>query len=70
MREAVKEVYGVDAKPVGIGGGTVGAHLRKRGLPCVVWSRMDETMHSPDENARISNILGDAKVFAVVALGG
>jgi acetylornithine deacetylase/succinyl-diaminopimelate desuccinylase-like protein len=31
---------------------------------------MDETMHGPDENARISNILGDAKVFALVALGG
>lgn len=70
VARAVKEVYGVDARPVGIGGGTVGAYLRKQGLPCVVWSRMDETMHGPDENARISNILGDAKVFALVALGG
>lgn len=70
VRKAVKEVYGVEAKPVGIGGGTVAAQLRRLGLPCVVWSKMDETMHGPNENARISNILGDAKVIARVALGG
>ncbi len=69
LAKAVKSVYGVAAKPVGIGGGTVAAQLRRRGLPCVVWSRMDETMHGPDENARISNILGDAKVIAEVAMG-
>jgi len=65
---AVREVYGVEAHPVGIGGGTVAAYLRHRGLPCVVWSKMDETMHGPNESTRISNILGDAKVIAHVAL--
>jgi acetylornithine deacetylase/succinyl-diaminopimelate desuccinylase-like protein len=34
----------------------------------VVWSKMDETMHGPDENADVRNILGDAKVIAHVAL--
>ncbi len=67
MKKAVQDVYHVEAKPVGIGGGTVAAPLRRKGLPCVVWSRMDETMHSPNENAKISNIIGDAKVIAHLA---
>lgn len=67
LGQAIKAVYGVDGHPVGIGGGTVAAPLRRKGLPCVVWSRMDETMHGPNENARISNILGDAKVMAHMA---
>ena len=58
----------MDAKPVGIGGGTVGAYLRKAGFDCVVWARMNETAHQPNENADIANIIGDAKVFASLAL--
>ena len=68
LKRAVKEVYGMDAKPVGIGGGTVGAYLRKAGFDCVVWARMNETAHQPNENADIANIMGDAKVFASLAL--
>jgi succinyl-diaminopimelate desuccinylase len=70
LERAVKAVYGVDGKAVGIGGGTVAANLRREGLPCVVWSKMDETMHAPNENACISNILGDAKVLAHVLYAG
>jgi len=69
LAKAVKEVYGVDAKPVGIGGGTVGAYLRNEGLDCVVWARLEETAHQPNENAKIENIIGDAKVFASLMLG-
>lgn len=68
LAEAVKEVYGVAAKPIGIGGGTVGAHLRNAGFDCVVWARMNETAHQPNENADIANIVGDAKVFAALAM--
>jgi succinyl-diaminopimelate desuccinylase len=68
VQGAVRAVYGVEARPIGIGGGTVAAFLRRQGLPCVVWSKMDETMHGPDENADLRNILGDAKVIASVAL--
>ncbi len=67
LKQAVKAVYGVEAKPVGIGGGTVGAYLRKAGYDCVVWARMNETAHQPDESADIANIIGDAKVFATLA---
>jgi len=68
LMEAVSDVYGVTARPIGIGGGTVGAYLRKAGFECVVWARMNETAHQPNESAVLANIIGDAKVFAVVAL--
>jgi succinyl-diaminopimelate desuccinylase len=68
VAKAVKEVYDVDAKPIGIGGGTVGAYLRNEGFDCVVWSRLEETAHQPNENASLANIIGDAKVFASLML--
>lgn len=63
---AVKEVYGVDAKPGGIGGGTVAAHLRERGYQTVVWSTLLHQAHQPNEKASISNTLNDAKVMALL----
>ena len=68
LAAAVREVYKVDAKPIGIGGGTVGAYLRNDGYDSVVWARQDETAHQPNENAKMENIIGDAKVFASLAL--
>jgi succinyl-diaminopimelate desuccinylase len=68
LRRAVKEVYGAEAKPIGIGGGTVGAYLRKAGFDCVVWAKMNETAHQPNESADIANIIGDAKVLASLAM--
>lgn len=68
LAEAVRVVYGVEAKAEGIGGGTVAAYIRRRGYPAVVWARMDETMHGADEYVILSNLLGDAKVFAHLAL--
>ncbi len=68
LREAVWDVYAVEARPGGIGGGTVAAFLRRAGIPAAVWARMDETMHGPDEYCRISNLVGDAKVFAHLML--
>jgi len=67
LKKAVKEVYGVDAKPIGIGGGTVGAYLRKAGFDCVVWCKIEDMAHQPNESAHIANAIGDAKVFAVLA---
>ena len=69
LRKAIKEVYGVDASPVGIGGGTVAAHLRKEGYPVAVWSRLDRMAHQPNESCAISNMTNNAKVFARLLLG-
>jgi succinyl-diaminopimelate desuccinylase len=68
LAKSVEEVYGVKAKPIGIGGGTVAAYLRNQGIHCAVWSRIDETAHQPNEYALIANILGDAKVMASLIL--
>lgn len=68
LQEATKAVYDIDARPMGIGGGTVAAYLRKADIPAAVWATMDETMHGPNEYVKISNVLGDAKVFAHVCL--
>jgi succinyl-diaminopimelate desuccinylase len=65
---AIKEVYGVKPRPVGIGGGTVGAYLRNIGIDSVIWARLDDTAHQPNEYAVLANILGDAKVFALLML--
>jgi succinyl-diaminopimelate desuccinylase len=46
----------------------VAAYLRKAGHDAVVWARMEETAHQPNESALMANILGDAKVFASLML--
>ena len=53
---------------MGVGGGTVGAYLRNYGYPAVVYSKLDELAHQPNEYSSIKNTLGDAKVFALIAL--
>jgi succinyl-diaminopimelate desuccinylase len=63
---AIKEVYGVTPRPIGIVGGTVGAYLRNTGIDSVVWSRLHDSAHQPNEYALLENILGDAKVFALL----
>ena len=69
LSAAVGQVYGIKTKPVGVGGGTVGAFLRNEGIHCAVWSRVDDMAHQPNEYALISNILGDAKVMALMMMG-
>jgi succinyl-diaminopimelate desuccinylase len=64
LSAAVSEVYGVNPKPVGIGGGTVAAHLRKTGIDCAVWAKLGDCAHQPDEYVFLDNITGDAKVMA------
>lgn len=68
LQAAISATTGVQSKPIGIGGGTVGAYLRQAGFDCVVWSTQDETMHAPNEYTKISNIISDGKVFARLML--
>ncbi len=70
LSEAIKKVYGRTARPVGIGGGTVGAYLRRTGLQAAVWGKLDETAHQPNEYCILDNLIGDAEVLALVMLGG
>ena len=68
LKRAVKAVYGVDGVTVGIGGGTVGAFLRKEGIPTVVWGKIAETAHQPNEYCLLDNLMGDALVMALMML--
>jgi succinyl-diaminopimelate desuccinylase len=68
LQRAIKEVYGREAKPQGIGGGTVAAFFRQAGLPAAVWMTVSDTAHQPNEFVLLSNMLGDARVLAHVFL--
>ncbi|MEO0072426.1 MAG: M20 family metallo-hydrolase [candidate division WOR-3 bacterium] len=64
LKKAIKEVYRINAKPGGIGGGTVAALFRKKGLQACVWSKVNNNAHKPNEFSVIENMVGDAKVYA------
>lgn len=64
LKKAIKNVYNVNAKPKGIGGGTVAAFFRRKGFPAVVWAKFAETAHMPNEYCLIDNMVNDAKVYA------
>lgn len=66
LKSAIRYVYDIDAQPCGIGGGTCGAFFRRKGFPTVVWSKIDDTCHAPNEYCVIDNLVNDAKVFAVL----
>ena len=70
ISKAITEVYSVKPRPVGIGGGTMAAYLRNIGIDCVVWTATDKTLHQPNEYSLLSNITGDAKVMALLAISG
>jgi succinyl-diaminopimelate desuccinylase len=68
LKRAIKTVTGLEARPMGIGGGTVAAFFRKAGLPAAVWMTMPDTPHRPNEYCLIKDIIADAKVFACLYL--
>ncbi len=69
LARAIKRVTGKEAKPMGIGGGTVAAFFRRAGLSAAVWSTGFDSAHQPNEYCLISNILTDAKIFACLFVG-
>lgn len=64
LSEALLQVRGIKARTIGIGGGTVGAELRREGYACAVWSTLDECAHMPNEYCVISNMVKDAETMA------
>ena len=69
LQKAIKQVRGVEARPGGVGGGTVAAFFRQRGLPVAVWNSWQHTAHMPDEYCLLSDLVADAKVFALLFAG-
>jgi len=68
IRRGVKKVYQKEAKPIGIGGGTLASPLRWSGFEAACWSKNEETAHQPNEYCVIDNMVGDTKVFAHIFL--
>lgn len=66
LSRAIKEVYHREARPQGIGGGTVAAFFRQQGLPAAVWMTVNDTAHQPNEYCDISILVNDARVLAHV----
>ncbi len=64
----IKNVYNIDAKPVGVGGGTVAAALRKINTPVAAWSKLNGSAHQSNEYCQVSNMVNDAKVMARLIL--
>ena len=65
---AVQNVYGVTPQFKGVGIGTVANFFRNSGFASTVWMRTLNNPHTPDECARLSFMVGDAKVMAGIAL--
>lgn len=60
LANAIKKVHNIDAKCIGIGGGTVAAELRRQGIDAAVWSTLNDMAHQPNEYCIIDNLIKDA----------
>jgi len=67
---AVHSVYGGSPRPMGVGGGTVAAYLRRAGLDAAVWATWTPNAHQPNERSLIKYNIGDAQVIAKVLFDG
>ena len=63
LAQALKTVHGIDAKFIGIGGGTVGGELRCEGYNAVVWSTLDDQAHQPNEYCVVDNLIKDGETL-------
>lgn len=63
LAKAIKKVHNINAKFIGIGGGTVGSELRRNGIDAVVWSSLDDQAHQPNEYCIVNNIIRDSKTL-------
>lgn len=69
LTRAIERVRGVQARAGGVGGGTVAALFRQQGLAAAVWNSWQHTAHMPDEYCLLSDLVADAKVFALLFAG-
>ncbi len=66
LANAIKKTHGIEPEFIGIGGGTVGAELRREGIEAVVWSSLDDQAHQQNEYCIIDNIIRDAETLVEV----
>lgn len=66
LKEGIRRIYGLECRAGGIGGGTVARLLRHRNIPAAVWSRVLDNAHVPNEAARLSDAVNDARVYSTL----
>ena len=64
------EARGITPRLIGVGGSTVAASLRHKGLEACVWSTIAECAHEPNEHGSIRATIEDAKTFARMIMDG
>lgn len=64
LQDAIRRIYGLECRPGGIGGGTVARLMRHRNIPAAVWGRVFDNCHVPNEGARLSDAVNDARVYS------
>ncbi len=70
LTAAIKKTHKIDARPIGIGGGTVGAELRNYGFDAAIWSTLYEVCHQPNEYSYIKNTISDAQTLCALFTAG
>lgn len=71
LSKSIKDVLDLEPEAGGIGGGTFAALFRRRGIPAAVWCQECEgAAHQPDEFTEIPYLINNAKVFALMMMGG
>lgn len=63
LKRSLKKLRGLEGKLQGVGGQTVAALLRQRGIPCVGWCTILSNAHAPNERSSVVNTLSDAKII-------
>lgn len=66
LEAALREALGVEPETAGIGGMTVASLFRRHGLQAACWMTSSGTEHQANESCSVSDMLGDARVFAHV----
>jgi succinyl-diaminopimelate desuccinylase len=70
LSDAVRRTRSVEPFVMGMGGGTVAAIFRRRGIPAAVWGTMEGMAHQPNEYCVIDNMVADALTFAHLFVRG
>lgn len=66
LKKAIKDVKGIDADTMGIGGGTVASFFRRAGFPAAVWGTCLDVAHQPNEYCKIKDLIDDTKILASI----
>ncbi|MDR2892896.1 MAG: M20 family metallo-hydrolase [Deltaproteobacteria bacterium] len=64
LARSLAKLRGLEARPIGVGGQTVAAVLRAKGIPTAAWSTIIGNAHTPNEKSSLINTIADAKVVA------